>query len=287
MMFLAIITSKVRKELKSIGFDRYQGLEFTKSKGGIYFYKLIKDGKDYVVRFYEDGTAAEIADNHKKLENIGIRVIEIITYSKFIVVTKDFEENRDCYRLNKTDLLDENIVKKLACFCKSLCCCGEGVFCDLNKNFSIGTIGVISKNMNIKNSKVLNYILEHFDNILNKLNKLDKSVVLLGMSRENLFFDEDQNLIFLDVVGEVCEGCRYMAVELFLNMLEENMKNVFLSEVGSVKEEEILFAELMWCIFGLNRFCNSGKVNDFAVHCLEKINSNDMLDAVMNIVEWH
>lgn len=286
-MFLAIITSKVRKELEIIGFNDYQGIEFVKLKQGIYFFRVLKGNTFYMIRYYEEGKADLIANDYKRLENIGINVVEITAFSKYIIVTNDFEENGSFLRLNNVDFVDEDMVRKLADLCKSLFVYNENGFNNLNEYFSVGTIGVISKKMNIKNNKVFNYILENFDNIISKFDRLDKSIVFLGISRENLIFNKQTNSIFIDVVDEVFVGYRYMSVVMFLNMLDSDLKSAFLNECSVVKEEEILLNELMSCIFNLYRVCKGEKITDFTNKCLEKLNSDDMLDVVRNIVEWH
>ena len=80
MMFLAIITSRVRKELESIGFTGYQCIEFVKFKKDVYFFSLLKDDIFYTVRFYEGKDASLIYKNCKCLENIGINIIKIVAF---------------------------------------------------------------------------------------------------------------------------------------------------------------------------------------------------------------
>lgn len=287
MMFLTVITSKIRKELEALDFKGYQDLEFMKSKVGVYMFSAKKDNKFYRIRFYENGGADVIASNCVELLNQGLPIVEIITYSKLVIVTSDYEENGTHNRLDENDLKCVDVVKRLASLCQKMCFVEKRKFDDLNDYFSIGAIGVISKKMNIKSNKVLNYILVNFDNISNKLNRLEKSAIFLGLSKENVLIEKGNNLILFDVVENVFYGYRYKNVDLFLNMLGEEEKMVFLKEFGNVNEVEFLINKLMNCLFNLY----AASITEITHVCvnkyLEEINSENMFDIVRSIVDWH
>ena len=286
-MFLAVITSKVRKELNSLGFCGYQDLEFAKSKCGIYFFRCMMEGIFYTVRFYDNGKADLIANDYINLKLEGVSVTEIIAYSKYVIVTQDYEENGEFKFLSLENLKSEIIVKNLATLCRKLCYVEGSSFQNFNNCFGIGTIGVISKKLNVKNNKVLNYVIDNFDNINYKLNKLEKSVIFLGISRGNLFISDDKNTIVIDIVDEVFYGYRYRSVEMFLNMLDDDGKMAFLNEFGLINEEEVLMDKLIDCLFHLYRASMGDVPLAYTNKYLEKINNENLFDVVRNIVDWH
>lgn len=285
-MFYSRMISKVRKELENIGCFFSGEINFIKVKEDMMLFEAIDKGVSYLIKYYEFGDVNNLVNKYELLENIGIKTEEIVTYGDNVIVCENMEENYGYQLLKKSDLCNEDQVRKFARWCECFNVNERSSYPEFITLFMLDNIKTIVKKFNLYHNKFINYVIDNFNNIKMKYEKVNKSIILGGFV-DNILFCEEKCDFIVCSVNNIFLGSRYEFVCNLLEIIDEKYKSIFYEEFGQIKKEDQIIGEVVGCISNLYIYskcnANSNKVKKY----LDMICDNKMIEMARTIVEWY
>ena len=286
-MFCSRMVSKVRKELENIGCFFYCEINFLKVKDDVMFFEVNDKEDTYLIRYYEGGGVNYLIQKYTLLKNLGIKTEEIVTFSDNVVVCCNMQEKFGYKLLKKEDLYNEDQIRKLAKWCKKFNAMENDCYLEVESVFILKNIKMIIEKFNLHHNKVMNYVVENFNNIKMKYDKLNKSIILGDFFIDSVLFCEEACDFCVCGISDVFIVSRYEFMCVFLEIINEKYKSVFIDEFKEVTQEEQIIGEFIGCITGLYLCGKYNIMSHKAKKYLDLICDKKMLEMARAIVEWY
>jgi len=284
-MFRARLIGKVRKELNNLNFSKDGEIEIIKIKENSCLLRFENDECSYVVYYYEQGHVKEKIDKQFILEKYGIET-GIISYSDYIVVCKDYENHVGYRRAILSDVNNEKFVRSLAKWYKKLHSIKNENIVDFCDFFTLKNIKLLVTKLNLKENRFIKYVMDNFDNIKGKVSKVDKCMIVGRFSFEDIIVSKDNNLVFVSNLENLSNGFAFVDIDFVLEIIGKNHKDKFMEEYGNFNEDEIVINKVVGCVVNLYIASKSEIFPKWAKVYLNMINSEDLVNSAITLVEW-
>lgn len=285
-MFMTRIISKVRKELENLNFYKDGNLEIIKIKEELCVLILETDDFSYILKYSENGGFLKCVDvlNELKKGNIETGVINI---SDKLIIFNDYYKNPFYRMIREDDLKNEAFVLAMADWYNrfhDIKVCG----CDkLLKAFSLKNITFIMKKYNLEKDLYFRYVVNNFNNIMLKLERVLPCIVWGDFLSEDIVVSNDFKNIIVLGIEKFDIGYKFFDIEKVLENFGKEMQIYFKNNYVLLNDDEVVLFKaigdlLKWCISIENKEFNEVFVKNFTFS-----NNMNFLDWSKNLVEWY
>ena len=286
IMFLAMLISRVRKEMHRLGFEVAGDLDVIKVNDNVCLLRLENESESYLIRYYENGQLEEEVSRRLKLEKFGIKT-GVLHYSNRMIICSDYQLSWFYRIASEADLSSELFVRNLARWYKNLHSIKSLGFKRYEDYFTVSNVKLVVDKYNLKGNAFFEYILNNFDNIKLKLSRLENNVICSGFSLENVAVSKETGKIIVTELTDLCEGNREVDIAFALSIIDEKLHWAFKEEYGDVSKDEIIINEIVGCIVDLYLANLNNRFDERVKMCLRMINNEILLEKVKTLVEWY
>jgi len=285
-MFTMIITSEVRKELNKINFKFNGDVNLLKIIDDICVLRVFDKEISYIVRYYK-GNSKVNEFVYEDLEKYGIKSINYYVVNSNLIIHEDVDDNEDYIRASKDDLKDVRVIAGLAKWYKKLHSFRDSNILDYAKYFTLENLKKVMRKFNLSNNETLLYIGNNFDNINLKARRVNKCLTYGDFSLDNLVISKDYKDVFLFNFDNIRMGNRCSDINSVLNCLDDKSKELFMSEYGTVSNEEFVVDYVVSSVVELFLATKETFFPEWIKSTLEGIHNGELLKQSKCLVEWY
>lgn len=272
-----------KKELENILKQEISKIELIREKDGVNVSRVFYGNHSYILKYFENKDYLREIEMYKFIKKLQIKTLNIISFGERFLLMEDLNFSPDYRLANEKDLENEDVLKYLADWYKTLHTKGKTVdlsnFYDENDVITEENIKQLKSKLEQKN---LDFILNNLSNIKKLYCKLSKTIVYNDFSIENMVVGE--KIVFMYDYNFLGKGYAYSDIQNVLTMLGKEQKQIFLKFYDSNFSEFEKFAYSI--LQPLASLCIAIKRNEFpqwATRSLEYIKSQKFKGKVNNI----
>ena len=229
------IMQELEKMFEDADFGKLLEIRF---KAGIFVGRISINGKNYIVKYFENANDAVEIEYYSLLKNLNVQTPEIIQSTKNLMVMEDIDENPNYHLATAEDLKNERTMRSLARWYKNLHENGKNI--DV-KGFYSELDYINKKDLEalkpiLPECENLEMLIENIDKINDKINSLNLTLTYNDFAEENMIAGNDFAMMF--DFNKMGRGLAYFDIQNVCFMLDENIKAAFVEEYGLIPEEE-------------------------------------------------
>ena len=161
IMFLGIISSKVKEELDKINF-KYDDVVLVRVKDDKAVLNVYEGDNCYLLKYYSEGCFNRV-QIYREMEKFGIKMVKLVGHSNYLMIYENVEDNDKFECVDFEIFKDEKMVVKLAEWYSKFMHFSDVCFVDYCGYFKLENIKRIMSKFNLDKNYSLRYILDNFN----------------------------------------------------------------------------------------------------------------------------
>jgi len=253
-------------------------------KDGIFVGTVRIDGKGVVVKYFENKEQAVEIANYKLLQKIKVPTPIIYHTSNDLIVMENINYNDNYHLANDMDLQNEDVIKCLANWYKSLHALGKSI----DKTNFYSELDFIKKE-NLQKLKAilpdcesLELIIDNYENVSNKLQNLSLTITYNDFAVENMIVGKDIAMMYDH--NKMGKGLSYFDIQNVCCMLNESMRDVFIKQYGKIPAIEKVVYDVLNPFITLIIASQRPIFPNWALHSKDEVYSQEFKNLLLDFI---
>lgn len=280
----------IDKVLKEMRID-YINKSLIQTKDGVSVYRINCENQSYVLKYFMNEEYRREIDNYIMLNNLGIKTIQLIAYTKEAILMEDIGISEK-YRLAiQSDMEDPIVCNALATWYKNLHIKGYDYIKKYGSNmymeadyFTLENIEYIKNKTNTMNNYVWKIIDENYEHIVRFLNETKKTITYNDFYYTNMIVAKDKSEVFMFDYNLLGKGYVASDIKNVTVALSEDGKEAFVDGYGKVDKVEVLLHEVIGTVATLFMACKKEVFPEWAIDELDNIKNGTLLNYVQELL---
>lgn len=286
------INEILKSELSLMGFSKI-GLtvENIRSKDGVHVYRVFTDKQSYVIKYFSNISFRREIQNYQILKSNGIPTIDVTAYTEQSILLEDICSS-DIYRLGKAqDLEDENCVRLIAKWYKSLHANGEKAMklASLYSESDIiqkDSVTMVKEKSNTQSDPVWNLILDNLDTFRRIISQCSQTLTYNDFFWTNLIVEKNMTEAMMFDFNLLGRGYRYSDIRNICSSLSQRCKTAFLEEYGDFDSREKIIDDGISILINLVFAFEKKNFPEWGKESLKKLKSGDFHERMKRILKF-
>jgi hypothetical protein len=282
--------NEIYKELVNLGLSDTKEivLHEIRHKAGISLYKVTYKNNHYVLKYFVKVEDRREIKNYSVLNKANIPTIKVIASTNRALLLEDLNHSNH-YRLGvSSDLSDVEVAKALAVWYIKL----HNIRLPENYENHYQETAVITREniefiknkSNTSDNKIWDLILDNFELILDKVNKLEKTLTYNDFYWTNLAVSKDKKEAIMFDYNLLGVSYRYSDFRNVCSSLQAGAREVFIKEYGAINETEAIIDAGLAILINLIFAYKRPKFPEWAKQSLGCIYSGELEKAIIKIL---